>query len=343
MNRRRSHFSKESILTLQRRVNLRCSNPDCRVQTSSPLDSHSYKLIGEAAHICAASPGGARYDDTMNESQRHNIENGIWLCANCHKMVDRDPLKYGVDTLKNWKQQSEEITSNEIGLRLPSKSDATEQLAALFTARTKEFIPEGISNIHTASVSALKLIDPRFNIISEYKSGVTTLILEAMEPVPLDFSFRKNCSDGKELYKKLLEHAEGFTVDTNDVEVIGSPLLSELTKMPKGNFSIAPSTVEARLKMSLSCSKNGEFSSLDDVIGRIGIGTKSFGFTGKMYDGLISIKVSSSCVKEASKRQKLKVNISFNFQKWVGQNICSLEYFKQARSLFELFNDGLGA
>ena len=38
---------------------------------------------------------------------RRSRENGIWLCQNCGKLVDADPSKYSVETLRAWKHEAQ--------------------------------------------------------------------------------------------------------------------------------------------------------------------------------------------------------------------------------------------
>ncbi|MDP0971333.1 hypothetical protein Q6294_30800, partial [Klebsiella pneumoniae] len=85
-----------------------CSNPDCRVLTSGP-NAHPEKStkIGVAAHITAASPGGARFDPSLTTEQRRSAENGIWLCQTCAHFIDTDYLNYPVKRLYEWKIQAE--------------------------------------------------------------------------------------------------------------------------------------------------------------------------------------------------------------------------------------------
>lgn len=83
-----------------------CANPDCRCILSGE-DGYN---IGEAAHICAASPGGPRYDEHQTPEQRNSLDNIIMLCSNCHSMID-DPftwMNYPVKVLRQWKKQHEE-------------------------------------------------------------------------------------------------------------------------------------------------------------------------------------------------------------------------------------------
>ena len=68
--------------------------------------------VGEAAHICAASPGGKRYNSNMTSEERASIDNGIWLCRNCAAMIDRDEEYFSVELLQAWKRLAE-IEANQ--------------------------------------------------------------------------------------------------------------------------------------------------------------------------------------------------------------------------------------
>ena len=65
---------------------------------------------GVAAHICAAGPGGARYDMSQTPAQRTSITNAIWLCGTCSMLIDKNKgLDYPVDHLKKWKNDHEKL------------------------------------------------------------------------------------------------------------------------------------------------------------------------------------------------------------------------------------------
>ena len=104
----RDDFPRMVVETLGRRAGMRCSNPKCRQLTSGPTEQPDKAInVGVAAHICAAAPGGRRYDASMTAEQRSDIENGIWLCQKCGKMVDNDPMRYTVAYLAEWKTRAE--------------------------------------------------------------------------------------------------------------------------------------------------------------------------------------------------------------------------------------------
>lgn len=110
----RDNFSKTIKDILAKRVGYLCSNPNCMRATSGPNeDEKKATSIGVASHITAASEGGPRYDNNLTPLERKDINNGIWLCHNCSVLIDRDPDKYSVELLKEWKQKAEEkMTQN---------------------------------------------------------------------------------------------------------------------------------------------------------------------------------------------------------------------------------------
>ncbi|MEA1958545.1 MAG: hypothetical protein U9N44_02570, partial [Chloroflexota bacterium] len=63
--------------------------------------------MGIAAHIEGATPPAPRYNPKQTQEERSSIENGIWLCQTCAKLVDNDEKKYTVSILKHWKDQAE--------------------------------------------------------------------------------------------------------------------------------------------------------------------------------------------------------------------------------------------
>jgi hypothetical protein len=72
-------------------------------------------VIGVAAHICAAAPGGPRYDASMSAEQRSAIENAIWLCAKHATLVDRDVVRFTSDLLRFWKSEHERYVEAHLG------------------------------------------------------------------------------------------------------------------------------------------------------------------------------------------------------------------------------------
>jgi hypothetical protein len=111
----RDDFNTDTKDELAKRVGVRCSNPECRKTTSGPRHDPTKSInIGVAAHICAASNGGPRYQREMPTAQRASIYNGIWLCQNCAKMVDNDVSRYSVCVMRKWKEDAELAARNAL-------------------------------------------------------------------------------------------------------------------------------------------------------------------------------------------------------------------------------------
>lgn len=109
-------FKQAVIVTLAKRAANRCSNPDCGAITSGPTDDPKGSInVGEAAHIYGANVGSARYDPAMSPADRSDITNAIWLCSNCHKLVDDDPARFPAGLLFEWQRAHEQRIAETIG------------------------------------------------------------------------------------------------------------------------------------------------------------------------------------------------------------------------------------
>ena len=109
-------FNKSTIDTIARRAAFLCSNPDCRIHTVGPNTAvEKSTLIGEAAHIFGARPKSKRFLDSMNDAARADITNAIWLCRNCHKLIDTDAFKYTSELLFAWRESHDQYVLGVIG------------------------------------------------------------------------------------------------------------------------------------------------------------------------------------------------------------------------------------
>ena len=120
MAEKRHNFPKKVIEMVGKRAAFKCSRPDCQIQTIAPSNKDDTKIlfIGIAAHICAASKGGARYDETMSPRDRKSASNAIFLCSNCASLIDKnDGVDFPVEVLKRWKADHENRVSEEFNKR----------------------------------------------------------------------------------------------------------------------------------------------------------------------------------------------------------------------------------
>jgi hypothetical protein len=111
----RDDFTKRTITEISKGVGYRCSNPECRRPTVGANSAQDGTIIiGVAAHICAASLGGPRYNAAQTPEARRSKENGLWLCQNCGRLVDVDPDKFTVEKLTGWKRDAQTRAFREL-------------------------------------------------------------------------------------------------------------------------------------------------------------------------------------------------------------------------------------
>ena len=117
-------FSRAVVETIAKRAANMCSNPDCKALTTGPAEQDDKSVtIGEAAHIFGANPGSARFDERMTSAERSDSTNAIWLCRNCHKLIDADASRFPVTLLFEWRRGHE----REIVERLGKPGDQARQ------------------------------------------------------------------------------------------------------------------------------------------------------------------------------------------------------------------------
>lgn len=106
----RDDFSLGVKNAVAARAGWHCSFEGCNRLTIGPSDEapDAKMSVGEAAHICAAAPGGRRYDPCMSPVERGAIDNAIWLCAHHARVIDRDEVTHTADKIRSMKRRHED-------------------------------------------------------------------------------------------------------------------------------------------------------------------------------------------------------------------------------------------
>jgi hypothetical protein len=124
----RDDFLEDVKRNLAFRVSTTCSNPDCRADTAGPQEDPNKAVnVGVAAHITSAAPGGPRNNPNLTAEQRSGIENGIWLCQNCAKLIDNDVVRYPESVLRAWKTLAEHNAALNVGKTRTARPETLEQ------------------------------------------------------------------------------------------------------------------------------------------------------------------------------------------------------------------------
>jgi hypothetical protein len=126
----RDEFAQKTVFQIAKRAAFLCSFPSCRTPTVGATEDGKNEInIGTAAHICAAAPGGPRYDENMSEDERSSADNGIWMCRDHGKAIDSDVKQFTTTVLREWKKQAEleswrRVLRNEVASPAAVVSDA---------------------------------------------------------------------------------------------------------------------------------------------------------------------------------------------------------------------------
>jgi hypothetical protein len=128
----RDDFSSQTKQFAALRAGYMCSFTGCSQLTTGPSDESPSAVagIGEAAHICAASSGGRRYDPSMSSKERSHINNAIWLCATHARLIDRDEVTYTAEALQKMKRAHEATCAQKVK-RSSNQSAPIDDLVAL--------------------------------------------------------------------------------------------------------------------------------------------------------------------------------------------------------------------
>lgn len=85
----------------------RCALPGCDRSLTRDAETGMALMVGEATHIAGRRPDSARHDPNMSDPERDHFDNLLYVCANCHKIVDQDVDTYSVERLRKIKAKHE--------------------------------------------------------------------------------------------------------------------------------------------------------------------------------------------------------------------------------------------
>jgi len=338
----RDDFSPAIKTLLKERVAGICSRPDCRSFTLGAHTDPGQKIsIGVAAHICAAAPGGPRYDDCMPPAERAAAANGIWLCQSCSRLIDRDTTKYTIDVLRQWKSDAEARALRDIGKRVPSPDDARDQMVMALSKIPVSNQPSLIGNAHAAYEAVLEKADDRFVVKTSFSEGHTVIALHPKVPVAINFSVEEPTrSQWRQGLAAFWNHGETARLPGDGVRVHGSPLFDG-TLSPNAiacsEIVISRDGVDVVAKVSLTDPTSKETFLMDDILGKLTGGKETFSFHGSACSGLVRLDLRQS-IQEIAEEGDFTIGV--NLTPWVGRDISKLPYFERLRQLYKLIVEG---
>jgi hypothetical protein len=76
-----------------------CAFPKCGQHLTYEAKAGPDTYVGEAAHIRGEKPNAARYDATMTDEERNDVNNLIYMCATHHTLIDKVENDWPITTL----------------------------------------------------------------------------------------------------------------------------------------------------------------------------------------------------------------------------------------------------
>lgn len=136
----RDDFSGRVKLALAIRAGHRCCFPGCGQLTASPRsdDDVKFAIVGHAAHITAAAPGGPRYDPGLSGEERSSASNGAWMCNNHGTLVDRDDSEYPAEAIRTWKADHERRIQEQVKLGIAADAYAQKRMLQRVESKIEE-------------------------------------------------------------------------------------------------------------------------------------------------------------------------------------------------------------
>lgn len=207
---KRDDFTASVKNELARTVGYICSNPDCEVSTAGPNKDFTASVnLGVAAHICAASEGGPRYDSQMTSEERRSFANGIWLCQRCSRSIDVDSSNYTVELLNDWKEEA----MTKAQQRMTNNSELHKDR---FLKKEKKILKEIQSTLEDSNS---KFMIKEFDFGNDYNRKYLDKIYELSDFLAENYERIEN----EELYRDVLKFTHTITTFVNHLVHKGGP------------------------------------------------------------------------------------------------------------------------
>lgn len=111
------NFSDTVVKEIAQKAMYICANPECLCLTGYSTTEGKPRSIAEGAHVLPSGDKGPRAGDVDAYPNiiRSSSDNGLWLCAVCHKEVDSDPAHFRTALLFEWKERHEKLIRRLVG------------------------------------------------------------------------------------------------------------------------------------------------------------------------------------------------------------------------------------
>ena len=181
-NRNRDEFTESTKNLLAKQAGWLCSDPQCRRHTvGSNSAGNDVIVVGVAAHIRAAAPGGPRYDPSMSRDERRSVDNGIWLCQIHARAVDSNDPQFTVKLLHAWKRKAQRDSRQRVVRGTPAPGGAfQEEFEQELQARLRAGAIQDLEGFRRSAAWPPNAVARRFRIEDEQEQITTSAAAAAL-------------------------------------------------------------------------------------------------------------------------------------------------------------------
>jgi hypothetical protein len=316
----RDDFSKAVKQMLAERVNFHCSV--CDAPTLGPKTGTTNKRfsVGKAAHIKAAAKNGPRYDENQTPAERKAIENGLWACANCADIIDRDKDAYSVADLLSIKADAELVTSMRVG-----KPPGSE-LSALTNPTAIKRAVDVFCNRESARQERL---DPRFKVGVRMGESGPMYEVTAKEQVEAQLVVTARDKELKvQALRQFFNYGGDLMLDGADLRMEGSPLSrTDEVAATRWRLTSTPRPVT----MTIVLAEEAGSPLYIEFIGDGTQGNKGARLRGTAFGGMLTATLTADY-------SGVSTNLTFNFDilPWASKPVRQLPHFSRLQQIAQL-------
>ncbi|MBE2171921.1 hypothetical protein IIQ44_08365, partial [Acinetobacter oleivorans] len=294
-----------------------------------------------AAHICAASIGGPRYNEEMTPEERKDIKNAIWLCAHCSIKIDREPHAYPAPLLHHWKKEAEHRIKINSNSRLYTQSETDYKVHHTLLQGMGLSLPNrmqtSISEVAKAVKSYIHKLDQRLEVEYSFINGSNHFEINVKEDIddPVIVNFIPiDSSEYNKKFLELIDHGQTLSCD-----------IAKVTTNSLGLDSIFPQNLKDGILIIEPNNKRTAIVEIQNEEGEILIsfendlimGRETFSFSSMKYNNLLNFKINK--IPYSGQSVKNGFNLDLNFQLWNNKNLYKLHYFDQIFKFYKALSN----
>ncbi|WP_167379362.1 hypothetical protein [Paraburkholderia phenazinium] len=316
----RDDFSQPVKQMLAERVNFHCSV--CDAPTLGPKTGTTDKRfsVGKAAHIKAAAKNGPRYDKNQTPAERKAIENGVWACATCADIIDRDTDAYSVADLLRIKADAEWVANIRAGKPPGSELSALTNPTAIMRA---------VDVFCSRESARQERIDPRFKV--GVRMGESGPIYEVKAKETVDAQLIVTAEDKERKVQALREffnYGGHLVLDGADLRMEGSPLFeTDEAAATRWQLSSTPRPVT----MTIVLAEEAGSPLYIEFIGNGTQGNKGARLQGAAFGGMLTAILTADYSGALT-------DFTFNIdtRQWASKPVRRLPHFSRLQQIVQL-------